>query len=40
MNKAALITIAREPDFCGGETKATQILGKVNHFLFDDKLSI
>lgn len=40
VNKAALLTIAREPYCCGGETKATQILGKVNHFLFDDKLSI
>jgi hypothetical protein len=40
MNKAALITIAKEPDFCDGEIKATQVLYKVNHFLFDDKLSI
>jgi len=40
VNKAALLTIAREPDFCDGDTKVTQILGKVNHFLFDDELSI
>jgi hypothetical protein len=40
INKAALITIAREPDFCHGEKKATEILGKVNHFLFDDKLNL
>ncbi len=40
INKAALITIAREPDFCDGETKAIEILGKVNQFLFDGKLSI
>jgi len=40
INKAALVTIAREPDFCGGETKATEILGKVNRFLFDNKLLI
>jgi hypothetical protein len=40
MDKAALITIAKEPDFCDGEKKATEILGKVNHFLFDDKLNL
>jgi len=40
INKAALITIAREPVFCGGDTKANQVLSKVNHFLFDDKLLI
>lgn len=40
INKAALLTIAREPDFCGGDTKATEILGKVNRFLFDNKLLI
>jgi len=40
MNKAALVTIAREPNFCDGEKKANEILGKVNHFLFDDKLNL
>jgi hypothetical protein len=40
INKAALVTIAREPDFCDGEKKANEILGKVNHFLFDDKLNL
>ena len=40
INKAAIVTIAREPDFCGGETKATEILGKVNLFLFDDMLNL
>jgi len=40
VNKASLLTIAREPYCCGSKTKATEILGKVNHFLFDDKLSI
>jgi len=40
MNKAALITIAKEPHFCGGKIKANQVLGKVNHFLFDNKLNL
>jgi len=40
MNKAALITIAKEPNFCGGKVKANQVLGKVNRFLFDNKLLI
>ena len=40
MNKAALITIAKEPYFCGGKIKANQVLGKVNHFLFDNKLNL
>jgi len=40
LNKAALLTIAKEPKFCGGDTNANQVLSKVNHFLFDDKLSI
>ncbi len=40
VNKTALLTIAREPDFCGGDTKATKILCKVNQFLFDYKLLI
>ncbi len=37
---AALLTIAREPYCCGDDTKANQVLSKVNHFLFDNKLLI
>jgi len=37
---AALLTIAREPDCCGGKIKANEVLGKVNHFLFDSKLNL
>ena len=40
MDKAALLTIAREPKFCGGNKKANQVLDKVNQFLFDNKLLI
>jgi len=40
ISKATLVTIAKEPDFCDGEKKASEILGKVNHFLFDDKLNL
>jgi len=39
VSRAALLTIARESKSCGNGEKADQILGKVNHFLFDDKLS-
>jgi hypothetical protein len=37
---AALLTIARESYCCGGKIKANEVLGKVNHFLFDDEISI
>lgn len=37
---AALLTIAREPSCCGGKIKANEVLGKVNHFLFDNKLNL
>ena len=40
VKRAALLTIAREPYCCGDDTKANQVLGKVNHFLFDDELLI
>ena len=40
VSRAALVTIARESKCCGGDKKADQILSKVNHFLFDDKLTI
>lgn len=40
VNRAALLTIARESEYCGGNKKADQILSKINHFLFDGKLSI
>ena len=40
VNRADLITIAREPNYCGGEEKADVILLKMNHYLFDDNLHI
>lgn len=40
VSRAALLTIAREPYCCGNNTKANQVLGKVNHYLFDNKLQI
>ncbi|MCD4783831.1 MAG: hypothetical protein K8T10_08410 [Candidatus Eremiobacteraeota bacterium] len=40
MKYAGLITIAMEPDYCGGKKKSEEILKKVNHFLFDNNLSI
>lgn len=40
VNRAALLTIAREPDCCGNNKKANQVLGKVNYYLFDNKLPI
>jgi hypothetical protein len=35
---AGVITIACEPDFCGGEEHARRILGDVNHHFFEDAL--
>ena len=40
VSRAALLTIAREPQCCGGDEKASQILRKVNGFLFDNNISI
>lgn len=40
INRAGLITIAREPVHCGGAAKSDQVLHKVNRFFFDDELSI
>jgi hypothetical protein len=40
VEKAALITIAREEDFCGGKEKCDHILKKANHYLFDDHLQV
>ncbi len=40
LKRANLITIAKEPECCGGKKKADKILKKVNHFLFDNMLSI
>ncbi len=36
--RASVITIATEPDFCGGNMKAKDILHAVDRFLFDGKL--
>jgi hypothetical protein len=40
VNRAKLLTIAREPKFCGGDKKANVTISKVNNFLFDNKLSL
>ncbi len=40
VKKAGLITIAREPRCCDGDTKSDIILTKLNRFLFDNKLNI
>lgn len=44
IGRAGLLTIAREPGSCGGpkhgEKYADYILERVNHFLFDDNLSL
>jgi len=37
-SKAAVITLATEPLFCGGAEKAGIILDRCNHFLFGDLL--
>lgn len=38
LNKAGLITVAREPDCCGGEKKAKKIFKKLNRYFFDNQL--
>jgi hypothetical protein len=38
VSRAGLITIAREPTHCGGQAKADWILGRLNHYVFDDGL--
>lgn len=38
--RAGLMTIAREPEFCGGEAKADAIWGDLNKHLFDSQLTI
>lgn len=40
MDRAGLIAIAREQRCCGGEQKADEVLRKLNHFIFDDKLCL
>jgi len=36
VHRAAVVTVAMEPNHCGGEDKAQIILGKVGRFLFSD----
>lgn len=38
LDQAGLITIAKEPSFCGGEIKAKRILHDINRYLFGSKL--
>lgn len=38
VTRAGLITIAAEPKHCGGPRKSMEILGKVNSYLFDNRL--
>lgn len=40
VNRAGLITIARESRCCGGGEKSDVILKKLNNFLFDNKLKM
>ncbi len=40
INRAGLVTIAREPSHCGGDEKSDQVLHRLNQFIFDGKLSI
>lgn len=40
VEKAGLLTIAREPQHCGGNEKSNIVLRNVNRFLFDGKLLI
>jgi len=37
---SGLLTIAREPSYCGGEEKTNEVFNKVNHYLFDNSLQI
>lgn len=39
LQRAGLLTIAREPSFCGGDEKAKRILHDLDRFLFDGGLS-
>lgn len=38
LSQSALIAIAREPTYCGGEAECDQIFTDVNHWLFQDAL--
>jgi len=38
--RCGLLTIAREPDYCGGESDCDQIFRDMNRFLFDGNLVI
>lgn len=37
VNKAGLITIAQEPNACGGDEKVDEIFSKVNRYFFDNQ---
>jgi hypothetical protein len=39
ISKAGLVTIAREPNHCGGDEKADEILRKLNRYVFDGQLT-
>ncbi len=40
VKQAGLLTIAMEPNHCGGDEKANIILNDINKFLFDDRLKL
>lgn len=40
IKRAALLTIAEEPNHCGSIEKSMQIFDKVNHFFFENRLSL
>ncbi|MFC1475737.1 hypothetical protein ACFLQW_01890 [Candidatus Zixiibacteriota bacterium] len=40
INNAGLISMAREPGCCGSEENSDEVLGKLNRFIFDQKLVI
>ncbi|MBZ5655461.1 MAG: hypothetical protein LAO56_09300 [Acidobacteriia bacterium] len=40
LSQSALVTIAREPAYCGGEAECDQIFGDVNRWLFGNAISI
>lgn len=40
MEKCNLVTIAREPEYCGGESDADEIFTKMNKYMFDNKIEL
>jgi hypothetical protein len=40
LSQSAILTIAREPTYCGGKAECNQIFADVNRWLFEDAISI